>query len=308
MKSTSVKVLVGRDRTPYIISSHLLEFSAYFRALLSERWMLLAREEDDRDSEEMLTVSIECEPDVFEHLLALLRYHSLRALPKLTDDEIFRLKKEADFYGIEVDDTPFSAPGDEVDDENDESKISSPTSDPTLLVKVTDNPGWDCELCGNNVWAVIFYLGYAFCVHCGNDAPKYKQFAHIMVAALRNSPVMDSHHDRMNAYLNGRPVFISDLGRSVVELNESIATYEETMLVTVTVPRCHCRCLASKPSWVVSLFHRHALCASCKRKLDHPRMLPLIFLAAARNAKHVPKLHMECYFRRGEKKTSPRPS
>ncbi|GBG60154.1 hypothetical protein CBR_g3397 [Chara braunii] len=267
------------------------------------------------EGETPVTVYVDCEPRVFQYILSLLRYHSVQALPKMTQKEVFSLKKEADFYAIDLEDTPFSTLAgdfgfsssplsndhDSTSSSSSSSSSSSPSSssrfaDPTLLVTVRDvAEGFCCENCRGRAWGVSFYLRYAFCVQCSSEPRDAGVVGNVLVGALRASSQIQAHHLRMEAYSKDEPVTIAELGLPVFRLDEFAATYEPTMLVTVSVTGCYCKCLAPDPRWCVSLHYRHVVCVSCKKKLDHPRMLAAVFLAAASNAKHTPRIHLESY-------------
>ncbi|KAH7430203.1 hypothetical protein KP509_09G088300 [Ceratopteris richardii] len=81
---------VGQRRKAYSVSADtLFRGSAYFRNIISKR-----------NGAPLLPMIIDCEESIFEALLLLMRYGEWDALPTLPADQAFRLKKEAEIYGV----------------------------------------------------------------------------------------------------------------------------------------------------------------------------------------------------------------
>ncbi|BBN09641.1 hypothetical protein MPTK1_4g21420 [Marchantia polymorpha subsp. ruderalis] len=94
-----ITIFVGRNRAPYIVSSETLQGSAYFRIKIEGM-----REKFDPASSPIRPsppLVVDCEESVFQNVLCLLRYGSTEALPRMADADLFRLRKEVEFYGIE---------------------------------------------------------------------------------------------------------------------------------------------------------------------------------------------------------------
>ncbi|KAG6549184.1 hypothetical protein Mapa_009170 [Marchantia paleacea] len=98
-KYFDITIFVGRNRAPYIVSSETLQGSAYFRIKIEG-----IREKFDPASSPIRPsppLVVDCEESVFQNMLCLLRYGSVEALPRMADADLFRLRKEVEFYGID---------------------------------------------------------------------------------------------------------------------------------------------------------------------------------------------------------------
>lgn len=80
---------VGRNRVPFTVSADTLKHSTYFASLLEKQ-----RVPDP--------IVLDCDEGTFQNMILILRYGSFEALPKMSESELFRLKRELECYGIDV--------------------------------------------------------------------------------------------------------------------------------------------------------------------------------------------------------------
>lgn len=75
-------------------------------------------------------IVMDCQESVFESILLLIRYGTWEALPPMTEAEAFRLKREAEFYGVQyMEPAPRPPPPSNTSDQSSASP-SSPASSP----------------------------------------------------------------------------------------------------------------------------------------------------------------------------------
>ncbi|CAK9202429.1 unnamed protein product [Sphagnum troendelagicum] len=88
--AADVTLFVGRNRASYTLCAESLRQSTYFSSLLEKR------------STTQEPIVVDCEESVFQNLLLILRYRSFEALPRMSDSELFRLRRELEIHGIEL--------------------------------------------------------------------------------------------------------------------------------------------------------------------------------------------------------------
>jgi hypothetical protein len=88
--AADVTLFVGRNRASYTVCAESLRQSTYFSCLLEKR------------STTQEPIIVDCEESVFQNLLLILRYRSFEALPRMSDSELFRLRRELEIHGIEL--------------------------------------------------------------------------------------------------------------------------------------------------------------------------------------------------------------
>eukprot|EP00850_Spirogloea_muscicola_P019899 SM000202S05870 [mRNA] locus=s202:26442:28519:- [translate_table: standard] len=273
-----VTVLVGSKRTPFCVSAGLLRKAGYFRAAIQEklRQHRQAAEEAAESSTDVpapknaqMTFIWECDESLFAQILWLLRYESFTALPKMTDDELFRLRREMEFLGILI----YDAPWRDVDEGVSGAPLGllnlpSKLADPSRLVRVVrlgkDGPPIRCQCQGGGpTWIVSVFYGHAFCDTCGSPP------------SISQKLLAD--------------MFLTASGVQTASWIEPVAGWELLSLTTVPdqglrlrrldgIQGCFCvYCHAS--SWGVVLECSHAFCRVCLKMPSEPALVAKIFLA-----------------------------
>ncbi|KAH7430205.1 hypothetical protein KP509_09G088400 [Ceratopteris richardii] len=91
---------VGQRRKAYSVSADtLFQGSGYFRSIITKR-----------NGAPLPPLVMDCDESIFEGLLFLMRYGDWEALPPLSSDQAFRLKKEAETYGVHYLEQPKTPP------------------------------------------------------------------------------------------------------------------------------------------------------------------------------------------------------
>lgn len=246
---SDVVIYVGKTRSQFVLSSESLSSSSYFRKRLFEH-----------PSSE---ITIDCEESVFENIMTILRYGGLEALPQLSDNEKFKLRKELEFFGIEI---PEDLKQNLVSMNSSNSRIHPHFSmadlpdfpaelgDPSKLVIVArlDETGkGKCECMPYDKpsqWVLSFHYRHAFCIGCG-ERPATHMSSKTLVEMFQAAALYYSSQDKVSP----KKWFVGcDSTCSLKFLNAR--------------PCCVCPCGASqkkKPMWAVSSFHCHAFCTSC---------------------------------------------
>lgn len=97
VRPSDVTFYVGRNRAPYTLAADSLKHSTYFASLISSEKL---QQQNQRHFLEPIV--LDCEETIFQHMVLILRYGSFEALPKMSESELFRLKRELECYGIDV--------------------------------------------------------------------------------------------------------------------------------------------------------------------------------------------------------------
>lgn len=247
--NSDVVIYVGKNRTQFVQSSESLSSSSYFRKRLFE------------NSSSQITV--DCEEAVFENVMTILRYGGVEALPQLSDNEKFKLRKELEFFGIEI---PEDLKQNLVSMNSSNSRIHTHFSmvdlpdfpaelgDPSKLVIVArlDETGkGKCECMPYDrpsQWALSFHFRHAFCIGCG-ERPAAHMSSKTLVEMFQAAALYYSSQDKVSP----KKWFVGcDSTCSLKFLNAR--------------PCCVCLCSTSqkkKTMWAVSSFHCHAFCTAC---------------------------------------------
>eukprot|EP00250_Pteridium_aquilinum_P023336 c26677_g1_i1 orf=169-726(+) len=107
--SDDVAFFVGKRRQEYTVSAEsLIRGSSYFRNLLQRcaRPRIGSRSPGGGALGQLPPIVMDCDEGVFESMLLLMRYGTWEALPAMSKAEIFRLKREAEFYGVQYIEPP----------------------------------------------------------------------------------------------------------------------------------------------------------------------------------------------------------
>lgn len=192
-------------------------------------------------------IVIDCEEGIFESLLLLMRYGSLAALPPMSAAEIFRLKKEAEFYGIHYTEPPSkSRAADSGDGGSDMSSKRSQSSSPS-----SGSP----KSMMNRLSPPVADKGGLY---------------HEGVRLACNTP-------RRLAELLEFPGELADPARLVLV---SCLDQDKASIYT-----CDCRKQAPgsrRTQWALNFHHRHAFCTSCGHRPNvSPKHFSEMFMAAA---------------------------
>ena len=289
-RPSDITFYVGRNRSPFTLSAHTLKHSTYFASLL----------EKQRIPE---PVVLDCDEATFQNMVLILRYGSFEALPKMSESELFRLKMELEYYGIDVPteaqkpsspSTSLSSQGARVFTQpmtpkhvhHHRSAAHHPTSvgdfpdlpeelkDPSklFLVARTDDveKGIRCECTGKDLhtfWALSFYYRHTFCTGCGR-CPSSLSPRHLaemfMAAAMYYSNENFANKQRSERWSVG-----CDSTCSLKLLNAK--------------PSCVCPCAvtgnhsdsesSTLPAWAVSTYYSHAFCTRCGQAADERTLI-----------------------------------
>eukprot|EP00850_Spirogloea_muscicola_P001238 SM000004S15108 [mRNA] locus=s4:1249499:1251331:- [translate_table: standard] len=225
-------------------------------------------------------VTLDCDERVFDHVLRLLRYRSLKALPTLTDEEVFCLSKEVDFLGIDVDGATFAAAtGATVQDFSVDDLLPSDLADPTMLVSIRDDDAEYCNKADNSGVKVSLHHCYAFCScpdNCLSEPRKAPLLTKIVLEALAEFD--EQHHEHCE--------WASEILNSVAGDGYSVWQDCPSLLITVSVPGLYCpSCLNPSANWALNLSWRHTFCSNCKARLLEDKALPRLTLAAVARAR-----------------------
>lgn len=249
--NSDVVIYVGKNRTQFLQSSESLINSSYFRKRLLE---------NPASSQ----ITVDCEESVFENVMTILRYGELEALPQLSDNEKFKLRKELEFLGIEITEDLKQS----LVSMNSSNSIIHPhfamvelpdfpaeLGDPSKIVIVArlDETGkGKCECTPYDrpsQWALSFHFRHAFCIGCG-ERPAAHMSSKTLVEMFQAAALHYSNQDKVSP----KKWFVSC--DSTCSLKFLLAR-----------PCCVCPCSIStekkKPMWAVSSFHCHAFCTAC---------------------------------------------
>lgn len=275
-----VTIFVGRNRTPYYLSAESLRGSSFFTSVIEKKVSECAPS---------VQIVVDCDEVVFQQMLLLLRYNSFDALPKFSDPELFRLKKELSFYGIEVAESvkkpssppspQFSPPRNvhpsptnpssparqdnypqnhfsltELPDLPEELKVASQL----VLVARTDDDRGRCSCTPKDqhtFWALSFHYRHIFCTGCGNlpspsTSPRF--IAEMYMAAAMYYAGERSSKSRWSVGC------------------------DSTCSLKVFNGRSCCVCCCSGSQWAVSTYHSHAFCMSCGQVADQQRLVCIL--------------------------------
>lgn len=248
--NSDVVIYVGKNRTQFLQSSESLSSSSYFRKRLSEN--------------PSSQITVDCEESVFENVMTVLRYGEVEALPQLSDNEKFKLRKELEFFGIEISEDLKQ----NLVSGNSSNSIIHPhfsmvelpdfpaeLGDPSKLVIVArlDETGkGKCECTPYDrpsQWALSFHFRHAFCIGCG-ERPAAHMSSKTLVEMFQAAALYYSSQDKVSP----KKWFVSS--DSTCSLKFLLAR-----------PCCTCPCSITtekkKPMWAVSSFHCHAFCTAC---------------------------------------------
>eukprot|EP00250_Pteridium_aquilinum_P009918 c19027_g1_i1 orf=167-1585(+) len=243
--SDDVVFYVGKSRHAYHVNAQsLIKGSAYFRNLLQygdpapQMGKQMAGPPPQRGSNGgpyCPPIVMDCEEGIFESLLLLMRYGTLEALPPMTAAETFKVKKEAQFYGIHYTEQMLKSKaaqsGDDRSDMSSTSPSSSPSGSPKSMMNVSPRAGRGSSKCASG---------------------RYHDGVQVACSTSRHL-----------AELPEFPLDLADPARLVLV---SCLDQEKASIYTCECATASSRIPASSPTqWAVNFHHRHAFCTACGR-------------------------------------------
>lgn len=285
---------VGRTRVPFTLSADTLKHSTYFGSLLEKQ-----RIPDP--------VVLDCDEGTFQNMVLILRYGSFQALPKMSESELFRLKRELECYGIDVPESqkPSSPVSTSSSPQRHSSQGVRPHSqqmtpkhlhhrsgahlpagggdfpdlpeelkDPSklfLVARMDDiEKGTRCECTGKDqhtYWALSFHYRHTFCTGCGRCPPTF----------------WPRHLAEMY------------MGAAMYYSNENFANKQRwsvgcdstcSLKLLNAKPSCVCPCARAEsccdgesprlPPWAVSTYYSHAFCTRCGQAADERTLIYIL--------------------------------
>lgn len=239
-RSPDVTLLVGTRRTPLVYNLNTLRGAAYFRSLLDAA----------TGGASPLVFPIDCEESIFHHLMAVLRYGTLEALPPLTPSDRHKLLLELDFYGIPyLHSQPSSPDLPSVISQSALPDFPSDLLDPAKIVLISklDDNSSHCRCSSHHSddkWALNFHYRHAFCTSCGNPASSTlspKNFAEMFLVAASYFA---------GEVLNPKKWFVGCDSTCALKFVPSKSC-------------CGCSACSKQTVWAASIYHSHAFCTHC---------------------------------------------
>ena len=276
-----VTILVGRSRVPYTLTVESLRGSTYFSNLIEKRAL--------EGTNPWSPIAVDCDESVFQQMLTILRYNSFEALPKMSDPEMFRLKRELTLYGIEVFKPSSSPPhphqspshhhhaqtitsssigssptrqfSEQVDlvDLPEELRVSNKVVLVSRVGKVED----DKHRCActpkdqHTCWALSFHYRHAFCTSCGSPPSPSTPSRFIAEMYMAAAMYYSGEHKALQTKWN--------------------VGCDSTCSLKLFQGRQGCACKCGKGmQYAVSTFHSHAFCTSCGVSADDQTLVSIL--------------------------------
>lgn len=315
MDADSFTVLVGPNRKPFILSKSLLQFSEYFSALFSDRWISddikrktkmkkrknlneeenIELEEENEDGSSMsdkeVVVELDCDEETFERALHVLHLKQFQTLPTtyLEDNELFALQNQLDYLGIEFDELDLANSGFNSDSFN-------TIGDPTFAVSFSllNNHFQGERLCKdtydnaqvyhrvNFPYGIMYHTGACSCENSFQDRTS-KQAAFLWGMALKNFDSQEKvHYEKIKNLVDSNNFTFGTLS--------SISS----LLITVSTPEIDCShketCsnkIKNGTKWVISFHSCLAWCIFCSKEPDYrnPNIMPKLLAKGVKVAK-----------------------
>lgn len=249
-RSGEVTLHVGPNRTPYTVCVETLRNASYFRALVEKRQL------EASSAGGAGHFVVDCEESLFQNVLCVLRYRTWEALPAMSDADVYKLKKELEYFGVPIPDPS--------------KKLTPPsTASGSSSVTVATEPTAKRS--------------------SGNSSPSCSP-SNSVSSSSSSSPNASPNRHRQQKQHPHR--FQST---DLPDLPPELSDPSKLVLVTRTDgdPRATCEhCVgstsedqvAARTCWALSFQYRHAFCTRCGQPAPStmaPKFLAEIFLTAA---------------------------
>lgn len=310
---------VGRNRASFTVSADTLKHSSYFGSLLEKQ-----RIPDP--------IVLDCDEGTFQNMVLILRYGSFEALPKMSESELFRLKRELECYGIDVPESrkpnsPTSSQHMHSAQFSQSSQGSRQYSQPTTLkpgqhrtaIHHSSSSGDLCDLPEELKDPSKLFLAARMddiekgirCECTGKDLHTYWALSfhhrHTFCTGCGRCPVSFSPRHLAEMYMAAAMYYSNENFSNKQRWSVGCDSTCSLKLLNAK-PHCVCPCAAADgffdyegpsnspqklPAWAVSTYYSHAFCTRCGQAADERTLIYILLTHRYGGASKHSKLRRE---------------